>query len=203
MHTMMNLTRQRHIVGTSARCLVVALALLASSNLSADTGRERNMIYYTTPPGPAEIGRQLFPTRLDTAAKTRSIAIMQPAANEPAADDIETSIGMPILFYFDKTIIRERSRPFLDSVGEMLTMTEYADRKLVIEGHTDSIGTKAYNQDLSERRAEAIRDYLVGKHHIDPSRLVTVGKGESMLYQPDKPRSAINRRVEFLAHEEG
>jgi outer membrane protein OmpA-like peptidoglycan-associated protein len=107
---------------------------------------------------------------------------------------------MPILFHFGKTTIVEKSQPFLDSVGQMLTSEAYADRTLVVEGHTDAVGARAYNQRLSELRALAIKEYLVEQFSIDPYRLFPVGKGEDMLYRPDSPKDALNRRVEFLPY---
>jgi len=70
----------------------------------------------------------------------------------------------------------------------------------VIEGHTDSRGSDAYNQPLSERRANAVRDELVNEYDIDASRVSTVGYGESRpvaTNDTDEGR-AQNRRIEAV-----
>jgi outer membrane protein OmpA-like peptidoglycan-associated protein len=69
-----------------------------------------------------------------------------------------------------------------------------------IEGHTDSIGTEAYNQGLSERRAAAVKNYLVKQGVPDGSRMTTVGYGESRPIADNKtPEGRFqNRRVEIL-----
>ena len=57
----------------------------------------------------------------------------------------------------------------------------------MINGHTDAVGTDEYNQKLSERRAEAARDYLISQHGIEPNRLVAKGYGKSQLLLPTEP----------------
>ena len=177
---------------TVAVLMCTACISLASSH---DQQVPRNMIYHTEPPTPKEIGQHLFPEE-PAIGRTRSIVIADPTE----ADQPERSVGMPILFHFGKTTIVEKSQPFLDSVGEMLTTAEYADRTLVVEGHTDAVGSREYNQRLSELRALAVKDYLVEQFSIDPYRLFPMGQGEDMLYQPDSPNNAVNRRVEFLPY---
>ena len=68
----------------------------------------------------------------------------------------------------------------------------------MLEGHTDATGSDPYNQALSERRADAVRDYLVEQHHIEPQRLVAVGKGKKDLLDPANPEAAVNRRVRVI-----
>ena len=99
-------------------------------------------------------------------------------------------------FDFDKANIRPDARPILDEA--INTLKEYKDITLSVEGHTDSVGTDAYNQTLSVRRAQAVADYL-GKGGVAAARMTVKGFGES---QPvasndtDEGR-AENRRVEL------
>ena len=86
--------------------------------------------------------------------------------------------------------------PVLDVAQGILK--ERPDLKVVIEGHTCSMGTDAYNQKLSERRAKAVYDYLV-KKGVNAAKLSTVGLGETQPMADNKTESGreLNRRVEF------
>ena len=64
-------------------------------------------------------------------------------------------------------------------------------------GHADARGKEDYNANLSDKRAQAVMDYLVDEHDIDPDRLEWTGKGESEPYDPANPDADVNRRVEF------
>ena len=68
----------------------------------------------------------------------------------------------------------------------------------MVAGHTDAAGSEAYNQDLSERRADSIKRYLVDKYGINGTDLVTVGYGESKLKDPSQPMAEVNRRVQVV-----
>jgi large repetitive protein len=102
-----------------------------------------------------------------------------------------------IHFEFDKAIIQEVSYPILKELAGVLQ--QYPALRVSIEGHTDSVGTEDYNQKLSEKRALAVRDFLVGVG-IEQSRLQWVGRGESApIASNDTPTGrAKNRRTEFL-----
>jgi outer membrane protein OmpA-like peptidoglycan-associated protein len=103
-----------------------------------------------------------------------------------------------IEFEFDSARIRPTSYPVLDSVVKALV--DNADIELLeIQGHTDERGDDAYNLALSDRRAAAVRDYLVA-HGIAPSRLVARGYGETRPVAPghDEAAWSLNRRVAFV-----
>jgi outer membrane protein OmpA-like peptidoglycan-associated protein len=68
----------------------------------------------------------------------------------------------------------------------------------VVAGHTDAAGGETYNQDLSERRADAIKRYLVDKYGINGTDLVTVGYGKSKLKDSSQPMAEVNRRVQVV-----
>jgi len=82
----------------------------------------------------------------------------------------------PIYFDFDKSTIKAVSYPILDQVVKV--MTDRPNMRVRVEGHTDSKGSDAYNQKLSQRRSEAVVKYLIGKG-IDPSRLEAVGSARA------------------------
>ncbi len=104
-----------------------------------------------------------------------------------------------INFDFDKATIKREFVPVLDEAAQILK--DNPQVRVTIEGHTDSIGTDAYNQRLSERRARAVKQYLVSRG-VEASRLDTVGKGEREPIAPntkdgkDNPEGrAMNRRA--------
>ncbi len=94
--------------------------------------------------------------------------------------------------------IRPTSRATLDEIGAMLR--EHTDLELEIEGHTDSQGSDATNQDLSGRRAASVRTYLIENYGIDAGRLSSVGYGEARpVASNDTPEGRqANRRVELV-----
>jgi outer membrane protein OmpA-like peptidoglycan-associated protein len=87
--------------------------------------------------------------------------------------------------------------PYLDSVGEMLSMQRMRDNRILIAGHADASGDPSFNRRLSEQRALAARDYLVARYGIGPDRLSVVGHGEPQPLPGTDPYDGINRRVEF------
>lgn len=103
-----------------------------------------------------------------------------------------------ILFATNSDRIRPESTPTLDEIGEMLA--EHPDLKLGIEGHTDAEGADDHNQELSERRAAAVKRHLVEAHGIDEERLETAGFGETRLAEDNATAEGRqqNRRVELV-----
>jgi outer membrane protein OmpA-like peptidoglycan-associated protein len=99
-------------------------------------------------------------------------------------------------FDFDKSTIRADARPILDEA--IATLRNEPDIRISVEGHTDSIGTDAYNQKLSERRARAVADYLA-HGGISASRMTREGLGESKPVASNATADgrAQNRRVEL------
>jgi outer membrane protein OmpA-like peptidoglycan-associated protein len=120
-----------------------------------------------------------------------------PPPKPPKVEAKKITIDQKIHFDFDKSAVKKESYGILDDVASVLQANPQI-KKVRIEGHTDSIGTDAYNQKLSERRANAVRDYLVGKG-IDAGRLEAVGYGESRPIADNKTSEgrAQNRRTEF------
>lgn len=104
-----------------------------------------------------------------------------------------------ILFEFDSDTLmvgkaQDTLKLLVDYINQKPVFT-----KLVIEGHTDSIGSDIYNQDLSRRRANTIRKHLIEKYKIDPGKLVSGGKGEKypIADNGNYQGRQLNRRVEF------
>ncbi|MDX1503569.1 MAG: OmpA family protein [Thermoanaerobaculia bacterium] len=102
-----------------------------------------------------------------------------------------------VLFDVDSAIIGSDGRATLDRVAEVLV--EYPKTAVIIQGHTDSTGTEGYNLDLSNRRAEAARAFLVGRG-VDSGRMSAVGYGEGYPVASNETASgrSQNRRVDIL-----
>jgi OOP family OmpA-OmpF porin len=101
-----------------------------------------------------------------------------------------------IVFELDSDVIRPESKPVLDEAAGVLR--RYTEVRVEISGHTDDTGTREHNLDLSRRRAEAVRRYLVGAG-IDAGRLETRGAGpdEPLVPNVDDTARAKNRRTQF------
>ncbi|MCR4377487.1 MAG: OmpA family protein [Rhodospirillales bacterium] len=106
------------------------------------------------------------------------------------------SINIKVYFEFDSAILKPESLDVLDSLGAALTSGELSGHRFELAGHTDAVGSEAYNFKLSERRAKAVLEYLSAQFDIDASRIDTVGYGESRLLDSDNPEGDVNRRVQ-------
>ena len=129
----------------------------------------------------------------DQAAR---VAFLRCGLYEEISDMAETVVFRSIYFDFDKYNIKPEFIPVLDE-GVAMTKSK-GNMGVVLEGHTDSVGTDSYNQALSNRRANSVKAYFV-KKGVDANRITTVGYGES---QPRADNAAaegrkLNRRVEI------
>jgi OOP family OmpA-OmpF porin len=118
-----------------------------------------------------------------------------PPPPPPHGTKIETLSGAN--FDFNKAVLRPDGKAKVDHAIKVLQ--DNPSVRLSIEGHTDSVGSDAYNQKLSERRANATKEYMVSKG-ISASRLTTHGFGESKPVASNKTAEgrAENRRVELI-----
>ena len=190
------------------RALPIALAaMLCSPHASAETivhYREGQRVEAT------EVARLLAPrTRsirlLDdpapaaAAAPSAAVSVASAAPTlvahvAPPADT--TGLSLPVRFAFGSAEILPIARAQLDAVAAGIKLLP-AETVITIEGHTDAVGSDAYNLVLSRERARSVRDYLVGRHGIDASHLKTAGYGEFRPIDGSDPHDGVNRRVEF------
>lgn len=105
------------------------------------------------------------------------------------------TIRLEVLFDFDKSVVKPEYYPEIKKVADF--MKQYPMTDTVIEGHTDSVGTAAYNLSLSQRRAEAVRQVLIDQFNVDASRLTSVGYGEERPIADNRTAEGrqLNRRV--------
>jgi len=108
------------------------------------------------------------------------------------------AVDLQIYFDFNSSAISPKAVPQLTNLGKALADSELKDSLVTINGHTDGKGTDSYNQRLSERRADAIKHYLVDHFALSAQNLVAVGYGKQKLKDPGHPLSPENRRVEVV-----
>ena len=88
--------------------------------------------------------------------------------------------------------------PAVQELGKALSDPSLKGSTFVVAGHTDAVGGEAYNQDLSERRADTIKKVLTEEFGINGSDLVTVGYGKTKPKDPSAPMDPANRRVQVV-----
>lgn len=105
-------------------------------------------------------------------------------------------VELDVKFDFDKAQVKPDSYGDIKNLADF--MTQYPQTTTVVEGHTDSVGSDAYNQVLSERRANAVRDVLVNQYGVSTDRVNAVGYGETRPVADNATADgrAVNRRVE-------
>ena len=109
-----------------------------------------------------------------------------------------TKIDLEIAFDYGSAMIAAAAVPQLTELGTALRSPQLQNAVLVIGGHTDAKGADQYNQDLSQRRSEAVKDYLVKTFKIPADNLITAGYGKRDLKNKADPYAAENRRVEIV-----
>lgn len=129
-------------------------------------------------PAPAPVVEAAPAKVVETAAPAvvAPAAAAEPPPPAPLPQNVPFRVSMDALFDFDQATLRAEGRAALDELADRLSVTQYD--KLTIVGHADRIGPAAYNQTLSERRANAIREYLL-LQGIDAGKISSWGVGES------------------------
>lgn len=113
-------------------------------------------------------------------------------------DGDHITLNMPgnVTFGFDEASIQSQFYPVLNNVAS--TLAQYEQTIIEVAGHTDSVGSDSYNQGLSERRAQAVGNYITAQG-VNPQRIITVGAGKSRPIADNSTEAgrAQNRRVEI------
>jgi OmpA-OmpF porin, OOP family len=177
-HLIMHRRRLAGLGGALAVALLMAAA--AGAAPSGIPSTEEMIQRLTTPPD------QLPMTM-------RGITVIKPTGGAPQRPNIDLAVN----FEFNSARLTPDGELILDNLGHALRDPRLDAAHFSIAGHTDAVGSAAYNQTLSERRAEAVRRYLMEKCGVSAARLTAAGFGLTQLLDPGNPTSAINRRVEI------
>jgi outer membrane protein OmpA-like peptidoglycan-associated protein len=121
-----------------------------------------------------------------------AIAESEAASIQRTQNVLTATFKSEVMFDFDSSTLKPGAYSEMDRVAGILN--KYSQTMIRVEGHTDSKGSEAYNQTLSEKRAMAVKNTLT-QQSVDPIRIQTVGYGES---QPISSNDAVNRRVNLV-----
>jgi outer membrane protein OmpA-like peptidoglycan-associated protein len=197
----------------------VALALTSAVALAQDTTLEQRILQSLTPVAkPTMIQpstRSLTSTPLAEAPRSEDRAFLETIKNKASRSLTTTerehiasiakehpSVDIEINFPFSSSEIGPAAVPAVTALGRALSSPELKGGTFVVAGHTDAVGSYASNQELSERRAESVKRYLVANFQIPTASLVTVGYGKTKLKNESDPNAAENRRVQIVNMEE-
>jgi outer membrane protein OmpA-like peptidoglycan-associated protein len=204
------MTSFRRLTALKAITLGAALSMTAGLAFAADNNVSTDQILSALQPKPLTRGLSAGP-QIDPAVKAKEIGFVQTIRNrktrslsmgerEEIAEIASTKpkIDLDIQFDYNSAEISVSSLPAVQSLGKALSDANLKGSTFVVAGHTDAIGGEAFNQGLSERRADSIKKYLVNKFGIAGSDLVTVGYGKDKPKDPNAPMDPINRRVQVV-----
>ncbi|MEZ5816423.1 MAG: OmpA family protein [Hyphomicrobiaceae bacterium] len=137
--------------------------------------------------------------RVDTLFVAPSNTLTKGQRNEVAAiANARPTIDLTIYFDFNSAEISPKAVPTLVELGKALTSDALKGTRFLLAGHTDAKGSNAYNLKLSQRRADAIRNFLVAQFRVDQQRLLAIGYGEEQLKNKANPQADENRRVQVV-----
>ncbi len=149
---------------------------------------------------PAKPAVSVAPSPAQKAAAAVS-PVPRAAIKQPAAAAVENpSVSLTVQFATGSAELTPAATRTLDELGRALSSASLASYRFRIEGHTDTVGSRALNQALSERRAQAVVGYLESKFNVSAERLQAVGMGEAGLAVPTGAQVAEprNRRVQVV-----
>ncbi len=190
--------------------MVVGALLLAGARVAAADPISAEQIINALAPKPVTRSLTLSPPQtpaispeeakfLDAVRNrpTRSLTLDERQELATIAKD-KLSIDIDIDFDYNSAQIGATATPGITALGKALSSPQLANGTYMLAGHTDGKGSDAFNQDLSERRADAVKRYLIARYKLPANNLIAVGYGKSMLKNKDNPLAPENRRVQVV-----
>jgi outer membrane protein OmpA-like peptidoglycan-associated protein len=185
------------IVGSLA--LVLGIGYAAAQNQPSSTTIINKLTPKPTTRGltPADAAKNAADEKFIDSLRSRTTRSLSVGEREKIADVTKDkpSIDLEINFEFNSAQIGARATPQVNELGKALTDPNLKGNTFILAGYADAKGNDSYNQQLSERRAESVKQYLVEKFGISASNLVTAGYGKTHLKNTSDPYAAENRRV--------
>jgi len=185
----------------------IALSMSAGFALAGDAS-EADIVKALTP---KRLTRSLSNTPADSAKaaeeakfvkqiKNRTTRSLSAGEREQIAEIAKEkpSIDLDITFDYNSANISQKAMPAVEALGKALTNPDMKGTTFVLAGHTDAKGGDTYNQELSERRADSLKKYLMEKYNLSAADLVTVGYGKTKLKNASDPDGGENRRVQVV-----
>jgi outer membrane protein OmpA-like peptidoglycan-associated protein len=205
------MTRFHGLSGLKAITICAALSMSAGLALAGDNIVPADQIVNQLRPKPLTRGLSVGTPQVDPAVQAKEASFVATIRNRRTRSlslgereelaEISTTkpkIDLEIQFDFNSAEISKTSTQAVQELGKALSDPSLRGSTFVVAGNTDGIGGDAFNQDLSERRADTIKRYLVQNYGLAASDLVTVGYGKSRLKDANDPADPINRRVEVV-----
>jgi outer membrane protein OmpA-like peptidoglycan-associated protein len=202
-----DLAKLKRALACSLLATGLALATGIGSALKAEQPSVDQIIKALTPNltrsltiSPAESARNADEAQfLDTLRNrtTRSLTLNDREKIATIVRD-KPSIDIEINFEFNSATLAPSAMSTARTLGEALSSADLKGSTFIVEGHTDAKGGTTLNQKLSERRADAIKRFLVEHYGIPAANLVAVGYGKTKLKNEDNPFGAENRRVRVV-----
>jgi OOP family OmpA-OmpF porin len=170
---------------------VIALTFLATATVAAEVKS------VGANPSSDQLIQALSPEPGTPPLKFRGIRLLTAkAAAEPEAR--APAVALDIKFALNSAELTAEAKETVKQLGAAMKSDQLASYHFLLEGHTDSTGSHDRNMELSKRRAESVRSYLVANYGIAATRLQAVGKGPDAPLDPADPASAVNRRVQIV-----
>jgi outer membrane protein OmpA-like peptidoglycan-associated protein len=146
-----------------------------------------------------DVGDSLLPGTVGVPAGFSNLDELLSSSGQVGNGTAPILMPTDLLFDYDSANLREGATTSLQKLGRLIQRNPQAVFK--VEGHTDSFGTDEYNMNLSERRADTVKDWLVQNMGIEPDRIQTQGFGKTRLIVPadrSVEEQQLNRRVEIV-----
>jgi outer membrane protein OmpA-like peptidoglycan-associated protein len=187
--------------------LAAGLALSSALSFAAEKRSADDIINALKPQvtrglttSPADAARSADETRFLDELRNRPTRSLSTEERNKIASiaNSKPKIDLEINFEFNSAVIGSKAMPQVTELGKALTSADLKGRTFILAGFTDAKGSETYNQGLSERRADAVRQFLSQKYGIAQGNLVTVGYGATQLKDPANPLAAENRRVQVI-----
>jgi outer membrane protein OmpA-like peptidoglycan-associated protein len=205
----MSRTRRGISLGLTGAMLAAALMLLTGPVMAGDEPTDAQILNALKPKpktrslsaiSPEDRAKSVEQRQfIDTMRRVRTRSLTSSERDKVATIAKERpSIDLEIYFDYNSAALATRSMSSLMSLGRALSAPELKGTVFMIGGHTDAAGGEAFNLNLSERRAQAVKQFLIEKYGLPAENLMAVGYGKEQLKDKANPLAEQNRRVQVV-----